>query len=343
MDPAPSGGVNQVAAVADLISGNSSEPPKKEEQLEDVPEQAALGENLEEGAVENGGEAPETTEQTEQAASGEIRTLVDFAKAAGWSPEELYNLEIKLDTGDAISLGAVKDKLQAYTRKEADLEAQREALVQEQQTLRQQVQQTMQGQQSMSQAALETYGAMQAIQAKYNEIDWEALGNSDPGRAALLQQKIASEYAGAKQAHSQAIQQQQLQQQHYWNQAIVESDQKFLQAVPEWKDEKVASVEGPAISRFLMEKIGFAPDELATIIDPRARVVARMAWQWMQHQGKVAQATAKVRNAPKPVMRPGNGVQGGIVNRQVDSLMQKAKTTGKRGDQISAVSALLNL
>jgi hypothetical protein len=99
--------------------------------------------------------------------------------------------------------------------------------------------------------------------------------------------------------------------------------------------------EGPAISQFLTQVMGFSPQELATIIDPRARVIARMAWLYTQQQANVEKAATKVRNAPKPVMKAGNGIKSSAGDRKLTGLLQKAKTTGKKEDQISAISALL--
>ncbi len=339
----PSGTGTQVGAIAELISGGNDAPPEKEEsETPEVPEQADPGENLEEGEVEAGGEATETGEEDEALpATGEIQTVVEFAKAAGWSPEELYDLKLNLDNGESLRLGEVKDKLQSYARQEADLAAKREELVQEQQALRLQVQQAMQGQSALSAEVLEKHGEMQAIQAEFNSVNWELLGEKDPGRAALLQQKIATKYAAAKAAYDEATQKEAMQKQQYWNNALVESDKLFLKAVPEWKDQAVVAKEGPAIGQFLTQVMGFSPQELATIIDPRARVIARMAWLYTQQQASVASAASKVRNAPKPVMKAGNGIKSSAGDRKLTGLLQKAKTTGKKEDQISAISALL--
>lgn len=341
----PSGTGTQVSAIAGLISGGNEAPPEKEEvDTVEVPEQATSGENLEADEAEAGGEATDTeAEQTAEsgAAPGEIQTVVEFAKAAGWSPEELYDLKLNLDNGESLRLGEVKDKLQSYARQEADLVAKREELAQEQQALRLQVQQAMQGQNQLSAAVLEKHGEMQAIQAEFNSIDWEALGARDPGRAALLQQQIATKYAGAKAAFEDAQRQDAGLKQQYWNNALVESDKLFLRAVPEWKDQAVVAKEGPAIGQFLTQVMGFSPAELSTIIDPRARVIARMAWLYTQQQANVANATGKIRNAPKPVMKAGGGVRTATGDLKLNGLLQRAKTTGKKEDQISAISALL--
>jgi len=338
----PRGVAEQARAVADLLNPAADEP--REEQLADVagtevPEQAAPGESPE-GAVEAGSEAPATEARTPTAE--EIRTVVDFAKAAGWDPAELYALSMKLDTGEEIPLGQIKDKLQEHGRQAAELAAQREALANEHKQLRQAAEQLMRGQQQLSEAALNARGRMESVQARFNGINWEALKEADPGRYAALQQDFAVEYSAAKAEYGRAMQQQQLQQQAFWEHTVVEHDQRFLQAVPEWRNPEIASREGPEISKFLMDVIGFTPQELMTIPDYRARLVGRMAWQYWQHQQKVATATERARQAPKPVMRPGSGgAQGTVQSRRVSELEQKAKTTRNPRDQAAAVAAIL--
>jgi hypothetical protein len=93
---------------------------------------------------------------------------------------------------------------------------------------------------------------------------------------------------------------------------------------------------------FLMQKVGFAPQELQSIIDARMRVVALMALRWYQHQSSVAKVAGKVRSAPKRVVTPGHGNVAPQGQRKLTALVQKAKTTQKRGDQVAAVNALLN-
>lgn len=345
MSEQPRGVHEQVAAIGDLLSGEQPEEVRDDEapeQTENEPEQSALGESLEEGAVEDGIEAPveEAEEGTEQ--GGEIRTVADFAKAAGWSPEDIYALSVRLDTGEEIPLGQMKDALQVAQRERAEINAAREGLQQEYARLRQAEQQILTGQAQVSQEEQDALGAIRAAQERFNSVNWEELAQTDPGRAAFLQQQIAVEYAGAKE-NLRVIQSQRGQmQQQVMAQLVAENNAKFLAAVPEWRDPVVAQKEGQELDSFLMEKVGFAPQELSSIVDARARVVALMALRWYQHVANVAGTVQKVRKAPKPVVQPGNRQAAPAQVRKTDALVQKAKTTQKRSDQIAAVNALLN-
>jgi hypothetical protein len=340
----PRGVQEQVSAITDLIDGGPEEVREDENQaadVNDVPEQAASGESLEADAVEAGGEAAEA-EAEQQQEVGEIRTVAEFAQAAGWSPEEMYALSVRLDNGEEIPLGQMKDALQTAARERAELSAARENLAQHYQRLQQVEQSMLQGKQQISQELQEAQAAVIAVQERYSAIDWDQLAQTDPGRAALLQQQIASEYAGAKQNAAMVEQKQSYVQQQVLARMVQENNERFLSAVPEWRNPEVATKEAAELDGFLMQKVGFAPQELQSIIDARMRVVALMALRWYQHQSSVAKVAGKVRNAPRRVVTPGHGNVAPSGQRKLTALVQKAKTTQKRGDQVAAVNALLN-
>lgn len=345
MSEQPRGVQEQVAAVTELLSGEVTEEVREDEVPEasqTEPEESASGETLEADAVEDGIEAQvvEADEGAEQ--GGEIRTVADFAKAAGWSPEDIYKLSVRLDTGEEIPLGQMKDALQFAQRERAEINAARESLTQEFQRLRQAEQQILTSQTQLSQEEQTAMGAVITAQERYNSVNWEELAQTDPGRAAFLQQQIAVEYAGAKENLRRAQSQRGQMQQQVMSRLVEENNAKFLAAVPEWRDPVVAQKEAQELDGFLMEKVGFAPEELGSIVDARARVVALMALRWYQHVANVAGTVQQVRKAPKPVVQPGNRQVAPAQVRKTESLVQKAKTTQKRGDQVAAIHALLN-
>lgn len=345
MDEQPRGVQEQVAAVQDLLSGKEPEEVRDDEPTGDAPnepEQNASGETLEADAVEDGIEATEDVAQEGTEEGGEIRTVVNFAKAAGWEPEDIYKLSVRLDSGDEIPLGQMKDALQVAQRERAEINAVRDTLQQQYAQLRQAEQQILTGQAQISQDEQTAMGAVAAAQERFNSVNWEELAQTDPGRAAFLQQQIAVEYAGAKENLRQVQGMRGMMQQQVMSQLVQENNEKFLAAVPEWRDPAIAQREGQELDGFLIEKVGFAPQELGSIVDARARVVALMALRWYQHVAKVAGTVQAVRKAPKPVMHPGNRPIQPAQVRKTESLVQKAKTTQKRGDQVAAIHALLN-
>ena len=343
----PRGMQEQVSAISNLLSGAEPEVVRDEPTTEEAPEavepeQNVSGETLEADAVEDGIEA--TAEEVDDGAEqgGEIRTVAEFAKAAGWEPEDIYNLSVRLDTGEEIPLGKMKDALQVAQRERAEINAAREGLQQEYVRLREAETQLLMGQNQISQDEQTAMGAVAAAQERFNSVNWEELAQTDPGRAAYLQQQIAVEYAGAKEQLRTIQGQRGQMQQQVMAQLVQENNAKFLAAVPEWNDPAVAQKEGQELDSFLVQKVGFAPQELGSVVDARARVVALMALRWYQHVANVAGTVQKVRQAPKPVVQPGNRQAKPVQVRKTESLVQRAKTTQKRGDQVAAINALLN-
>jgi hypothetical protein len=266
----PRGTQEQVSAITDMLNGGEPEEVRDDDTEESPtiePEQDAQGENLEEGADEAGEDGSQEAEG--ETPTGEINTVAEFAKAAGWSPEDLYSLKVRLDTGEEIPLGQMKDALQQASRERAEISAAKEQIAQYQQHLRQQEMQMVQGRQQLSKEVEEAQGRVAEAQARYNSVEWEQLAQSDPGRAALLQQQIAADYAGAKRDLEQAFSKQQAIQQQVVARTVQENNEKFLAAVPEWRDPAVAQRESAALDGFLIEKLGFAPEELSTIYDAR--------------------------------------------------------------------------
>jgi hypothetical protein len=338
----PRGMQEQVAAVSDLLDGKQDEDGDTQtpETPEEAPEQESLGENLEEGEDEAGDEGK--PEEAEEQTGGEIHTVAEFAKAAGWEPEDLYALKVRLDTGEEIPLGQMKDALQQAARERAEVAAAKEQIAQRFQQLQQQELQAVQGHQQLSDEVVAAQERVAQAQARYNSVEWEELAQSDPGRAALMQQQIAAEYAGAKRDLEQAFGKQQALQQQVIMRTVQENNERFLQAVPEWRNPEVAQRESAKLDGFLIEKLGFSPQELSTIYDARSRVVALMALRWFEHATAVKNTAATVRKAPKPVVTPSGQRPAPTNVRKLNSLMQKAKTTRSRDDQVAAVNALLN-
>lgn len=341
----PRGVQEQIFAVNNLLSGGDEvreddEAPEVAE--EEVPEDAAAGESEQTAEVEDGIEAPEEEAEEHPTSTEEIRTVADFAKAAGWAPEDLYALPVRLDNGEEIPLGQMKDALQVAQRERAEIKEMREGLARQYQELQQVERHMVVGTQKLTQEVQDAHSSVMAVQERFNAIDWEQLAQTDPGRAALLQQQIASEYSGAK-MHAAQVEQKHLEvQQQAMQRIVAEENARFLSAVPEWRNPEVAQAEAKELDGFLMQKVGFRPDELQTVVDARMRVVALMALRWYQHQSSVAEVAKKVRVAPKKVVAPGKGVTKPVALRKVDSLVQRAKTSGKRQDQVAAISALLN-
>jgi hypothetical protein len=288
------------------------------------------------------GETSETEETGEfEDVPEDITTLKDFAKAAGWEPDDIYGLKLTLETtGEEVALGEMKDRLTKYGRERDDVAAQKQQLDQYAQQLQAQAQEYFSQRQAEGAEANAARESMMAIEARYNSVDWDGLAKADPGRAALLQQQLAVEYAGAKQAHAQAAEKEAQAAYQLTQQTRMQHAQALLNAVPEWRDQTRLNEELGKLRTYLGQ--WFQPQELETIYDWRAMTLARKAYLYDQGQVAMKDIEQKVKSAPKPVMKPGGGVaRGAAATAKEAALVAKARQTGHRDDQVAAASMIL--
>jgi len=294
-------------------------------------------------AEERGLEAPEPAQEGEEGPSPEeeVETLLDFAAAAGWDPEDVYKLKINLDTGEALSLGEVKDALQNYSRERGAVQQQTQRLQEYAAQLQGQAQQYFQQRAAESDAIRAARENVMLVEARYNGVDWDQLAKADPGRAAYLQQQIAVDYANAKQDLQNAAEREQQAVQQWVEQTRAQHAKALLEVVPEWRDPARIQQEYSDLQDYLVGQ-GFRPDELGTIYDYRAISVARKAMLYDKGQAKMKETADKVRSAPKPVVRPGGaGLKGAAAQAHTSALIKKARETGNRADKAAAAAAVL--
>lgn len=172
-------------------------------------------------------------------------------------------------------------------------------------------------------------------------VDWEALLNSDPveylkqqhlaqARQAKLQQVYteqqriaAQQQAEAEQAHASHLQSQQ---------------QALLAKLPEWQDAKKADAERSAIRDFLIKE-GYEPDSLNKITDAKAVVLARKAMLYDQMMSKAHAAAKKVSNLPTKVERPGVAAEAPGLDKRT-SAYQKLAKSGKAEDAAAIFASM---
>jgi hypothetical protein len=315
-----------------------AEPPAEVETPEqdtDPAAEAPEGENPETPESENP-EAPEG----EVPEAGEIASLKDFAEAAGWDIADVYGLKFTLDTGEEVALGEVKDRLQTFTREREQVKAQTERLNEYAQQLQAKAQEYFTQRQAEGAEVTAAREAMMEVEARYNSVDWEGLAKADPGRAALLQQQLAVEYAGAKQHMAQAAQKEAQAVQQFAQQTRAQHAQALLKAIPEWQEPAKLQSEYPALQQYLGQ--WFNPNELQTIFDWRAITLARKAYLYDQGQVAMKDIEQKVKAAPKPVMKPGGGQpRGAAAVAKEQALVKKARESGRNSDKIAAAGAIL--
>lgn len=168
--------------------------------------------------------------------------------------------------------------------------------------------------------------------AKGPEVDWAKLAREDP-----------QEYA-AKRAEHDEIQRQQQQVEAEHQRVVGEQKAKYLrekqaridaetrklvEALPSWKEPKVAEKEQAAMIDYAM-KMGFTAEDLDTVEDHRVFVMLHKAMQYDKAQRAQSQVAEEVKEKlvkPKPGknLKPGTKKGQGTRSKVAEQTFQKAR------------------
>lgn len=301
---------------------------------EEIPN-TELDESLE--TVDENQEEVEEVNSEEVREEVEIRTLAELSEQIEVEPDYIYSLEIGMGAGnDPVKLGDLKDKYQQKLQQESLWLKEKEALTQ-------QVQQTQHMQSTAQQISKDMQTALStklALEQQYNSTNWKELEETDPGQAALYQQKLQAAHGQVMAQYQQAeIQHQQVMQQAQQN-ALVQANQKLLQDIPEWNDATVRQTEVGDLTN-TAKQFGFTDQDMSGISDPRVVMLLRRLTQ-LEKQAKISsEAVKRVQKAPKVLK--GAGRKAPKVNN-ADQLIKKAKNAPrsvKRNAELDAVRAIL--
>lgn len=290
------------------------------------------------------GEAPEVESEAEGDGeeTSDITSLVDLAKHLEVDPSFLYGLKIKLsETGEEVSIGSIKDRLQDAERSTRTVEKERSEISAERTAMVNAWSSWQSQQQQLDKAGLEAQNEMLMAEAEFRRIDWAALEKIDPGRTALEQQKIQRRYA---EAESKLVQSQQALQQavrHATQEARDYHDRMLVEAVPEWKDQERSSKDAADLVSWAKNTYKFNDQDFAAAVDWRARDVLRKAWLYDK---MTTEKAATLATPPKQLIKKGIALKKsdtGPDSKQA-KLIAKARATGRTVDKVTAARSILD-
>lgn len=226
-----------------------------------------------------------------------------------------------------------------YTQKTQKLAEDRKAVETYAQTLKAQEQNF--AQQVQVQAALtQDIAKVTAIDlqlGQYQNLDWQALSNTDPVEA----QKLFFSYTQLKTTREQAMSEVQQKQQAFSSMQAqarskqVELGQQVLaKEIPGW---------GPELAKTLVatgKEYGFDDKELANLTDPRAVKLLHDAAQWRKLQASKPAVDKKVATA-SPVIKPGAKESKNADQALVKNLRESVKKTGSRESAQKLIERML--
>lgn len=174
------------------------------------------------------------------------------------------------------------------------------------------------------------------VQALHSELvgdqtNLSRLINENP--VEYLRQKDAVDRKSAM--LNQALQQKQAIEQHQGALAqqkqaeyIREQESLLLEKLPAWRDPARKQAEQTELARYLMNDLGYTPDELSTLSDHRALITVRKAMLFDKAQKL---RSAKPQAKATPAIRPG-AAQGATAQRIDPKLEQRLMRSGKADD-----------
>lgn len=190
-----------------------------------------------------------------------------------------------------------------YEQNMAALKADRQQLAQAAQALEAQRQFASQSIEHIAEAK-----AFERALGEFANVDWIKESTDDPIGAFQKRQKYDSLVAGynAAVARAQQAQQQYSQARGVVDQQVIAAEQKaIVEAVPQWKDQKVYEREWPEINKLaagVLKPETMAALEAVILQDHGVSVLLRDAWKYRQ---AVAQAKAKGKQVLPGVPKPG--------------------------------------
>ena len=105
--------------------------------------------------------------------------------------------------------------------------------------------------------------------------------------------------------------------------------------LPEWRDTKVRDTESKAIAQYLIDA-GYSQDELGTLADHRALLIARDAMRWRTQQAIRAK---QAQPQPAKTAQPGARNQPSNANPRAEELRRKATRTRSTQDILAYMTA----
>lgn len=138
----------------------------------------------------------------------------------------------------------------------------------------------------------------------------------------------------AERDEAQQLSQKQMQQQQ--QQMLEAARAQLAEMLPEWREEKTAAKEKPAVVKHL-QVIGYTDAEIGQAADPRALVMARESMLYRQLMASKPQVQQRVAAAPKMV-RPGST---GPAPDKTKAVIQQVRRSG--GKDLDAVARLIEM
>ena len=300
-----------------MLSGETD----TQQQLEEVPEEAEV----------------EAEEPEIEAESEEVEAEEDEQEEVEEQPDEPQYHRVKLD---GVEMEVTLDEMKSSYMRQQDYTKKTQAVAEQKKQLQAEQDAAQQDRLRYQQNLEHLVQQQQAQQPQ--EPDWDQLYESDP----LEWMKQKEDFRSQKernlelqQQHFQMQQQQQQEQQQQMQQHLAQQHQTLVDAIPEWKDQKVMQQEKAQIRDYAMT-IGYSEQEISQVYDARAVQALRhgMIASGLQGKGKV-----KLKPAAPAIraVTPGSAPEQPRKQSSVHKAKIRLAKTGKMSDAEAVFKQLL--
>lgn len=186
----------------------------------------------------------------------------------------------------------------------------------------------------------------QQLMGELQGIDWDTLRATDPAEWAATRQYYTERVQWLEQMKAQTgsvqkglTEEQQKAQQDKYNAFMQGEVQKMIQDNPAWKDQAVMAKEVGEVGKFLVDKYGFTPDEIANHMDARMMRMVRDAMQFAN--GKDTLKTKKVPDNVPKFRTPGQQNANRRDTTKARQVKAQKEAIRKSGGSVDAIAASL--
>lgn len=186
----------------------------------------------------------------------------------------------------------------------------------------------------------------QQLMGELQGIDWDTLRVTNPAEWAATRQYYTERVQWLEQMKAQTgsvqkglTEEQQKAQQDKYNAFMQGEVQKMIQDNPAWKDQAVMAKEVGEVGKFLVDKYGFTPEEIANHMDARMMRMVRDAMQFAN--GKDTLKTKKVPDNVPKFRTPGQQNANRRDTTKARQVKAQKEAIRKSGGSVDAIAASL--
>lgn len=322
-------------------------PSSEDEGKEKDEQQASTQETEDKEQHAQDGTPGDGEEQTgdDDAFEDNIVYLTDLAETLEVDPGLLYDMKIKTAAGAEFTIGELKDRVQnnTFNLNEERTKFEQE-IAQERQKAQQERDRLLQEAVTVAKIPKELQdkkNELMSMNARFESVDWDKFGESDPGRAAFVAQQyqVAKTRLEAEIAEGEKNVQQEREKRY--TEYMQAASTEFVKRVPGWKDKEIANKEGELMTKLVID-YGIRMEEISHITDPRMRHILRDYAVLKQSQDDANANAKRVTREGKKVLRR-SAISGRFMSKKDQSTekVELARKTGDKHDIHNATKALL--